>query len=195
MKKETLNHEESLRLIEEMISVAKNKLNENGFHFMLWGVLISCCSLLQYLVLTSYLSINANILWLTVFILGGLAAMVYEIRKSRVNKPITKFDSIYHKLWMAFGVTLFLTIYLCIKLHIVPTAFIMLLAGLATFVSGAIYNFKPLIAGGIVFWIGAFVCSFLNNADQLLLNSFVLIIGYIIPGLLLWKKFKLIEHV
>jgi hypothetical protein len=41
-----------------------------------------------------------------------------------------------------------------------------------------------------LFWIAAVLSSFLPAPDQLLVNAFATLLGYIIPGLALWKKSK-----
>lgn len=43
-----LSADKSLEIIQSMIATAKNNLTDDGFHFLLWGVLVIAASLGQY---------------------------------------------------------------------------------------------------------------------------------------------------
>ncbi|MEZ4805585.1 MAG: hypothetical protein R2852_08915 [Bacteroidia bacterium] len=190
MENKELNHEESLALIQDMINLAKNKINETGFHFLLWGVLVILASLTQYFMIQTNSGYNSNLVWPIMSAIGLPFAFMYERRRSKSGVSNTKFDRIYGFVWLGFGITLCIALAICISNHINPIAFILMLVGLATFVSGTIYRYLPLIIGAIVFWVSAVIASQLNGADQLLLNAIAILLGYVIPGLLLWNKSK-----
>ena len=76
-----------------------------------------------------------------------------------------------------------------------PIPFILTITGLGTFVSGTILKFKPLTWGGLLFWIAAIGASFVAPINQLLINGIAIFIGYIIPGILLWRNYKAETHV
>lgn len=190
MGKEELSHEESLTVIQNMIDMAKNKINETGFHFMLWGMLVILASLTQYLMITYDRVEHSNWVWLIMSAIGVPIALIYEYKRKKVVQTTTKFDRIYGFLWLGFGITLAVTIFVSISFQVNPIAFILSLVGLATFVSGAIYRFKPLVAGAIIFWFAAILCTQFERLDQLLINAAAIFAGYIIPGILLWAKAK-----
>jgi hypothetical protein len=195
MNQKELSQEDSLRIIQGMIALAKSKINDSGFHFLLWGCLVIAASISQYFMIQSGMGNESNWVWFIMGIIGAPIAIVYERRKDRKGKTTGKFDKMYGYLWMGFGITLFVTIYVSIAHRVNPIPFILLLIGLATFVSGAIYQFAPLIIGAIVFWITAAVCHMFDQTDQLLVYSAAIFIGYIIPGILLWKRSKSAVHV
>jgi low temperature requirement protein LtrA len=60
--------------------------------------------------------------------------------------------------------------------------------GLATFISGAILRFSPLIIGAVVFWIASGISPLFSGVDFLLVYAAVIFLGYVIPGLMLAKK-------
>jgi thiamine transporter ThiT len=66
----------------------------------------------------------------------------------------------------------------------------MAIVGVGTFVSGAILRFNLLVLGGVVFWLGAFACTLTTPLNQLLINAIATFIGYIVPGVMLWKEYK-----
>lgn len=195
MKEKNLSQEESLKVIHEMIEMAKNKICETGFHFLLWGCLVISASLLQYIMLQKGMEENSNYVWIIMPLIGFPIAMIYEYKKKKQQGTQTKFDSIYGFLWLGFGITLTLTIVISLYYHLNPIAFILILVGLTTFVSGAIHQFPPLIIGSIAFWISGLLCTQADHQNQLLINAAATFIGYVIPGFLLWKKSKKVNHV
>jgi hypothetical protein len=190
-----LSHTESMEIIQRMIGVAKNKIDEYGFHFLLWGTLVVAASLANYYLIVFSPSKYATIPWLLMPVIGIPLAFIYEFRKKRTAKAQTYNDSSYSFLWMGFGITLFFTIFYSVMNHISPIPFILSLVGLATFVSGCIFRYKWLIVGGIVFWLASVSAAFVPGPNQLLINAGATFIGYIIPGLLLWRKSKALPSV
>lgn len=190
MKDKELTHEESLNVIQGMLQMAKNKITETGFHFLLWGILVIGACLTQYIMIRNDMGATSNWVWIIMPVIGVPLAMGYEYRRNRKGRTSTRFDKIYGFLWLAFGITLGITIFLCAKLGVIPVAFILVLVGLATFVSGCIFPFPPLIVGAFIFWGSAILCVFTDPMNQLLINACAIFAGYIIPGLLLWRKSK-----
>jgi hypothetical protein len=66
--------------------------------------------------------------------------------------------------------------------------YILLLAGFATFVSGIIIRFRPLIIGGLCFWIFAVVSGLAGPSIAPLAMPLSVITGYLIPGYMLKRK-------
>ena len=68
------------------------------------------------------------------------------------------------------------------------TSYILLLAGYPTFLSGFIIKFKPLIFGGICFWVVALLVHFAGPCLAPLGTPVAMLIGYLIPGYMLKNK-------
>lgn len=195
MQDKELTHEESLRVIHGMIDLAKNKINDTGFHFLLWGVLVIVASLSQYFMLSKGFESESNWIWVIMTAIGIPIGFMYEYRRERKARGRSKFDRLYGSLWLGFGITLFVGIFVSLSYGINPIAAILSLVGLATFVSGAIYRFKPLIAGAIAFWLAAIICPQIGIENQLLVYALAIFTGYVVPGILLWQKSKARKHV
>ena len=67
---------------------------------------------------------------------------------------------------------------------------IYLLAGNATFLTGMVIKFRPLIWGGIVFLAGVFAYFLMPGAYLEYISPIVIIFGYLIPGYLLKAQNK-----
>ncbi len=68
--------------------------------------------------------------------------------------------------------------------------YIMVLAGLPTFISGIILKFRPLVIGGICFWIIAIIMSFAGPEIFPLGMPVAVVAGYLIPGYMLKNKVR-----
>jgi hypothetical protein len=66
----------------------------------------------------------------------------------------------------------------------------MILYGMATFISGGLLNFRPLILGSLFSFLAAIVSVFLQNEEQFICLAFSVLCSYIIPGHLLRAKFR-----
>ncbi|MBK6993404.1 MAG: hypothetical protein IPH31_00205 [Lewinellaceae bacterium] len=66
-----------------------------------------------------------------------------------------------------------------------PVPIILVLTGFATFMSGIILSFKPLVFGAAAIWAGALWCLFLSPGQHLLVQAASAVFGYLLPGYLL----------
>jgi uncharacterized membrane protein len=179
--------EESLKIITEMINRTKVNIRQGSFHLLFWGWLITVCSLSEWLIikLTSYP--HPYYVWFLV-IPGAFVSMIYGSVNGRKAKVHTYADMLYMWTWIGF---LFAAIVLFIvqsdKMENV-TPYILLLAGFPTFLSGFIVKFKPLIAGGICFWVIAILVHFAGPSLALLGTPVAMLTGYLIPGYMLKNK-------
>lgn len=185
-----MTHEESLALIQSMILTARNKVAEDGFQFLLWGILVIVASLVNYLLFTTGFADKAGLVWLILPIVGWPISYIYEKRKDKSQQVETYADKNAGYVWIAYGITMFFTIFYSIYIKASPIPFILLLTGMATFTSGLTLKFRPLIFGGIVFWLFAVATFFTEPAIHLLLNAVAIALGYLIPGCMLRRQAK-----
>lgn len=180
-----LTQEESLRIIHEMISAAKNDVKADAFIFLLWGYLVFIASIAQFILVKMNVEHN-DFPWL-LMPLGGIITIVYSIRKNKKEKTKTHVSSFLEYVWIAFGAALFVVM----GFHdwggqVLPL--IMTLYGIGLFISGGALKFTPLIIGGIFCWICAIAGFQVEVLYQLLVIAAAVLGGYIIPGHLLQMK-------
>jgi hypothetical protein len=188
-EEENLLPEESLLIINKMINSAKNKLADDGFHLIFWGWLVMLCALTQYITLKLNYDWGA-LVWM-LLPLGGIFSAVYGYKQAKTQKVKTHIDTYLGYLWGGFLIAMFITLAFGYAHGIKSTYFfLMLLYGMATFISGGILNFKPLIFGSLFSFVFAILSVFLGDIDQFLCISAALLCSYIIPGHLLKSKFK-----
>jgi len=213
-----LSEKESLDLIGQMISTAKNNLQKGmGYIFLLWGYMVAGISLAIFILLeflpyeTRY---TAFYLWFLMIFGYPLHIWILK-RMDRERLVMTYVEKLMKWVWIAFSLSiLFVVVGLLVAtIHIVMaypeiepkfeyirwfhwlfmTPFMLCLYGFALFVSGKAYAFKPLVAGGIFCWAATLVLLFSLHFSQILMVQQVVlclsaIAGFIIPGHLLNRK-------
>ena len=183
-----LSPEENLRLIGQMISLAKHSILDKGFHYLLWGCLICIASTADYILLKAGRVHTHYYVWFILPVVGILISVWYNY--VHYSKTKSHLGSIINSLWVGFLFTGLLVFANGILGD--PTAILrdfMLLMGFAIFVSGSIIRFRALIIGGIVYWLAGLACMFLAYPEQLLANALAALLGSVVPGILLKLKF------
>ncbi len=183
MEKE-LKPEESLKIINNMISSAKSKLSDKSFNFLFWGWTISLISLAHFIIEYFKLYKNPSLVWLLIFP-GIIITFIYNYRKGKAEQVFSHIDKIHTFTWIGFVISYFIVLFFMKELNYQMTQIIFVLVAFATFISGFILKFRPLIYGAIIFWIGAVLSFIIPDQFVQLLGSIVVILGYIIPGYML----------
>ncbi|PCJ67667.1 MAG: hypothetical protein COA58_00595 [Bacteroidetes bacterium] len=179
--------EKQLEIIEAMVQASRKSQQRNSFYYILWGIIMATVSIVEY-----YCASNNIIFWQIWPIsgtLGGVISGIYGYREGKKSEVNTTTDLVSSYIWSSFMITLAFVITFTVVNHIHPHALVLALAGLATFASGGISRFKPLMLGGIALWIGAIICGFVvTDVNISIIYAISLVLGYVIPGLILRKK-------
>ncbi len=186
-QEQDLTGAESIRIITEMISKTKANIRHGSFHLLFWGWLIVFCSLSSYALYRFTDYTHPYYVWFLTMP-GVIVSLVYGFVKGRKSTASTYADRLYMWTWMAF---IFAAIVLFILLNdnlANVTPFIMMLAGIPTFISGIIVKFRPLIIGAVMFWLLAIAARFAGNSYELLFMAAAVIGGYLVPGYLLKRR-------
>jgi hypothetical protein len=192
MQQQEFSPQDSLNLIESMINKARNRFNENGHLYLLWGWVIFLCSMASFV--SAYFFKNLEILkYVWVLILPTVVyQMIYLTRKEKNEKVKTYADEIYNYIWLVFVIMGFVTGVVLGKSgnSDLFNPVILILYGMPTFISGVILKFSPLKTGALCCWALAIVSVFIPLVFSFLLVAVAVIIAWIIPGYLLRSRFK-----
>ena len=191
-EKTTLTHEESLRLITQMIETSKNRLADDGFHFILWGIILVACCIAQSAMIAAGMHNESNFVWLVLPTLGGILSFFYGKKQGKSEQTRSLISSIYPLMWLGFGISLVLSVFIPVYFfQQSPTAIIMITTGFACFVAGVFLQFNPLKFGAAAFWIGALLYHLMPGPQtQLLLFALAIVCGYLVPGFILRNRYK-----
>lgn len=192
MQQENFSPEQSLQLIQSMISKTKQDMSDNSIYFLVWGWLTFFASTGQF-ILKHLLNYEKHYLVWSVVIIGIIFSL-YQGRKEEKNSRVkTYVDESMGHLWLGLGISFFVlaVILTTIGWGNVAFPFFIMLYGLGTFVSGSIIRFRPLIIGGIIAWALAIGSTFVSYDYQMLFGAAAILFSYIIPAYMLRYRNKI----
>jgi hypothetical protein len=178
--------QKSIELIETMFKESKKSFSNNAFYFILWGVILALAGLAEYLLVGME---NNWMVWPVVTTLGGLVSMIYGIKEGKKQRVTTMGDRMIMLIWLGFMFFLVFAITYAIYNHLTPHAIIMAGTAYATFLTGGVSRFKPLLFGSLALAIGAVLAGFvIPMEDHGLLFAITITLGYLVPGILLRRS-------
>jgi hypothetical protein len=190
-----LSNEKSLQIIQQMINQAKSNITDNGLGWLLWGTLICLASLLTFF----FIYTNADNIFLgwNIFGIITIVLLSYEFFKPKKKKVRTYVDDLLRLVDIGFTICLF-TVIFSINFAVNPNAgfgFFLMIFAFQMLLKGGAVKSRSLMTGAAVNWAGA-IAMFINKDfkyDMLIMAAAVLI-GYIIPGILLWLEYRKLNN-
>jgi len=189
---ENLSAQQSLEIITSMIAQAQGKFQKNVFYFLLWGWVVAIANIGMY----TLIKLNypyPYVAW-AITIPAWIWSMYHGFRQSRDRSPSTHFDVVSGALWIGFGVVVFTLVAFGGKINYQLNPVILLFSAVPTCASGVILRFRPLIFGGVLFWVFGIVCFLVPYEFQFIAGAVAIVCGYLIPGYLL-KSHQPEKHV
>ncbi|MFN7312477.1 MAG: hypothetical protein ACK5UI_03250 [Bacteroidota bacterium] len=187
-----MNEKEALKVIEEMITVTRQEIKDNGFYYFFWGWLVFVAAITNVVILKYELLEFHSISWVVLMPLGGIVTAIkgrFDQKKESAVK--TYVSQSMQACVIAFSISLFVV---CFAMPIgaqwkafYPT--IMMVYAIWLFISGKLLQFKPLLFGGYLNWLLALIgFIFPNTLLHLSLIALGVLGGFIIPGHLLNRR-------
>lgn len=206
-----LSEKESLDLIASMINKAKEACHDTGVTTIMWGAVISVCSLVKLSEIHFDYNLPFNIYWLT--LLAVIPHIYFMIREKKERKVKAYGDAFIDYLWIGFGICIFLLVFItgsmieiyspvaeeyrqltghsaAFRFYEYQSALFLLLYGLPTFVTGVSMKFKPMVVGGLICWICCVITIYSTIKIDLLLVALSAIAAWLIPGIIMEKDYQ-----
>jgi len=186
-----LSKEKSLEIIQQMIHQAKSNITDSGIGWLVWGTLIILASLSTYI----FINIGAGDIFMgwNIFGIFTIVMLGYDMFKPKRKVVRTYIGDLLRLVDIGFIVCIFSIIF-SINVAVDPNAgfgYFLMIFGFLMLIKGGAVQSRALMIGAMVNWSGA-IAMFINKDfkyDMLIMAAAVLI-GYIIPGILLWKQHK-----
>lgn len=192
MAEEKFSPEQSLQLIQSMISKTRQNMSDNSIYFLIWGWLTFIAFIGQF-ILKHILEYEKHyMVWLVVII--GILFSIYQGKKDekKVRAKTWVGENMSH-LWAGMAISFFVLSMIITRMgwetEMYP--FFIMMYGLGTFVSGNFLQFRPLIIGGIIAWVLAIGSTWVSYDYQMLFAAAAILFSYIIPAYLLRRKNKI----
>jgi len=188
-----LSGEESLQLINRMIHEAKGYFHENGLGALVYGFTTIACCVLTYMrdVGTIHFPFHPFYIMLPVFVWQGF--IQYKQDKQKIAKTFT--DEAIDFVWMGFFIAALAA--LCAGfagIKYIQISFVIILAGMASFLTGMLSKFRYLIICSFVCWAVGIISFFVLNPIIYLMLAFVSVLVWVVPGFILNAYFKKQQH-
>jgi hypothetical protein len=183
-EEKSLSPEESLQLISDAIAMTRENIRQNSFPFLLWGWLISLASF-SFFILHQYSSFHYYFLPFPVLAITGVITTIIYYRQKVSASTVSYLNNFLYKMWLVLGISFFTVVFINVSQNKPPFTYTLIIAAIGTLASGLIMKFRPLIIGGILFFIAAIASIYVADEYKVLLNGIAIIFGYLIPGYLL----------
>lgn len=187
--KEPFSVEDSLQVIQEMITKTRKDFSDKSHYFLLWGwsALIACLG--QYVLKVVYEYPRHYLVW-WITALCGIVTVIFYMKDSSRSVVRTHASDNLINIWTALAISFFVLSMIFIKFGFVYCyPFFITLYGAGAFASGRILRFTPLIAGGLTGWMLAIAAVWFSFDSQILFAVAALLFCYIIPGHLLRTRY------
>jgi hypothetical protein len=212
-----MTEDESLKLITQMISKAKNHFHESGTSAILWGSAIGIAGLVNFAEYKWHFYIGFDI-WLLV-LAALIPQIILTIRESRTRKVVTHTEAAIDTVWMVYGISMFALIF---YFNVVPgqtdkimasenlaiiqtkadgtkaqihafipsmSSLLLILYALPTLVTGLAYKFRAMTFAAILCYVFFIISCYTSGTYDMLFNGLAGIFNWLIPGLLLRRKY------
>lgn len=183
---EILSTRQSLDIITQMIRQAKGNIKRNSVYLILWGSVITIANIGMFALMWMQYP-RPYLIWL-ITIPAWIATFYISYRMSREATSFSHLDRINAYLWYSYGAIIFTIIFFGFKINFQLNPVILLMSAVPAFVSGTITKFRPLMIGGILFWIFGIICFLVAGPWQYLVGAVAVITGHLIPGIMIRNK-------
>jgi hypothetical protein len=210
MEENKMTEQESLQLISQMINRAKNSYLDSGIGPILWGTVITVCSLVTFFEIRYRFDLPFSIWFLT--LIAIVPQIFIAVKQNRTSKVKGYDHKIIDYVWICFGISIFLLIFINANIvyHLNPvfqtyidvkgtrpefnyssfsSSFFLLLYGIPTIITGACRNMRPMLYGGIVCWICCIISVYAKVEWDMLLTAVAAMAAWLIPGIIIRSKF------
>jgi hypothetical protein len=183
-----------INMIKQIIDDSKKIVIDDGKGFIIWGVLIVIGLLGTYFFVPLRLYEYISWLWITVIGIGWVYTIIIHAVKDHKKKVKTFAGKILGALWFSCGVSMTIVGFIGTgsgsygAYTISPLMSVIL--GIAYFVTGIIYGRAWVRNLAIGWWIGAIVTFIWTGMYSLLVFAVMMIMLQVIPGIILYSKFK-----
>lgn len=186
-----LTREKSLEIIQQMISQAKSNISDNGLGWLIWGTMIFLSALSTFIFIHTSAE-NTFLAW-NIFGLITIILLTYDLFKPKQKKVRTYIDDLLRLVDMGFIISLFIII-LSINISVLPSSgfgFCLVIFAFFLLLKGGAVKSRSLMAGAAINWAGTIAMFIVKDFKyDMLIMAVAVLLGFIIPGLILWLQYR-----
>lgn len=196
MEDKKITEHESLKLINQMIRIAKVEQADDGRDWIGWGWMLFLASVLTIINIRLEWGLNLFTFW-NVFGIITILIYIFQIVRTLVKKKKVKVrtytQELFDKLNTGFFISLVFII-VAINIADIPRTGFSMLVNLYAFwilIYGTALNFKPSVIAAYVTWLIALASLLMKTFEMVMvMHALAALCGYIIPGYIANREFK-----
>jgi len=188
------NLESEILFIKKIMNESRKSALDNGKYYILWGVLISVACFANYFNNKMSLDFNPNYFWGVCILTGWVFSIIWGYKDSKKAKTYSAANKTISALWASLGIAM-LVIVVAGKVsgsisYASISPLIAAVLGVGYFTSGVMYSDKMLKLMAFCWWGASVVMFNISGVEVLLANGIFLLAFQVIPGLILFSKWK-----
>jgi len=184
---------EDIQFIRKIINESKRSVIYSGKDYIFWGILVFIGMLATYIFVNVHFYFNYIWVWV-VLIPIGWGYSLYNRARQKVKYPSTFVGKIISAVWGAAGVGMTLIGFVGTYSGTVSpnsiAPILCIIMGGAYFATGVAVESKWFRNLSFAWWIGGIVLLFVVSITGLLIMAFLMLAFQVIPGLIIYNKFK-----
>lgn len=188
------NLESEIQFIKKIMQDSRKSALDNGKYYILWGVLFSFASLTNYFNYKLNFGFNSTYLWGVCILTGWVFCGYWGIRDGKKSKISSTANRTLAALWSSLGISMVVIIFGGKFAGAISYASISPLVagilGVGYYTSGTMYSDSMLKAMAYCWWAASIVMFNITGQEVLLANGIFLLAFQVIPGLILFSKWK-----
>ncbi len=188
MEEKNISEQESLAIIHNMIAQSKQSIVDRSKYFLMWGIAVFICAIVQYALLKD-LQTGTQKVWLLMPLLA-VVQILLSYRDRKIERVVTFTRNAISSVWISLGIGFFILAFLSARISFDMFPFLILFYAIGTFITGRIIAFRQLIIGGVISFILSIGITYIDGPEKLLVLALSVLVSYIIPGILLKREFK-----
>lgn len=184
---------DELLFIKKVIQDSRNIVIDNGMGYVVWGILVAIGMFFGYVKFS--FNLQFDYIWAWVVLIGaGWIFSFFAYYRKRSVKVETFAGRILGRLWFATGMSMTIVGFGgyfsgAIRGDFI-SAVIAIILGSAYYLTSLLYEWKWWRIIGVMWWVGGIVLFYVHDVAQFLIMGTLIIVGQVIPGLVLYKKYK-----
>lgn len=188
-----ISAQESLDYIKNVLLDSKNIITDNGAAAILWGIVIVIAQISTFMLIAAKIYSPIVWVWVVAIALGWTVSIVTSKKISR-SGIVTRSLKIDSAIWTSALVVMTITGFAGTISGMISAyainPLIALILGSSYYVTGVVYSDKIFKNISFGWWIGGTALLWIHNEYSFLLFAGMMITLQIIPGLILYKRYK-----
>lgn len=187
--------ESEISFIKKVMEDSRQATLDNGKYYILWGVVVGIASILTYFGVKQNIEGNfINWVWMNCIVVGWVLSFIFMFKDRKKERNKTFAGKMIMHTWIGAGFTMAVIAFVGIPAKVIPydaiCPVIAAVAGGANYISSRIQKSPFILVVAFGWWIGAGIMFFMKGIDIILFYGILLSLFSIIPGLVLYFRWK-----